>query len=259
MLRSLCQLKGYRFHATDGDIGQAADWYLDDEAWVVRYVVVDTGVWFPQQQVLIAPSLLGQPDWESGAIPVRLTRDEIERRPDAAHVRLRSREAGAAGESEAAWPPGKDHQEPFMIGMAGSPPEAVGPLLEVAPRGPTTPAGDALTARPLRSAYHAVGYDVEGKGRGKVGQLEDLLIDDQRWSLDYLVIDVGPGRSTKRVLVAIDWIRETSDAERTIRLGLAEDAIRSSPDFDPAAPANVQMETRRYDYHGRPKGKIGTP
>ena len=41
MLRSMSDLEGYAIRATDGPIGHVKDLYFDDEAWVVRYLVVE--------------------------------------------------------------------------------------------------------------------------------------------------------------------------------------------------------------------------
>ena len=45
MLRSMKDLGGYAIHATDGTIGHVKDFYFDDDAWVVRYHIVETGSW----------------------------------------------------------------------------------------------------------------------------------------------------------------------------------------------------------------------
>ena len=45
MLLSMKDLKGYSIGATDGDIGEVTDFYFDDDAWVIRYFIVDTGSW----------------------------------------------------------------------------------------------------------------------------------------------------------------------------------------------------------------------
>jgi len=47
MLRSVKDLKGHDIKANDGDIGRVHDFYLDDEAWAIRYLIVDTGRWLP--------------------------------------------------------------------------------------------------------------------------------------------------------------------------------------------------------------------
>ena len=43
MLRSLKDIEGYVVSASDGEIGKVADFLLDDERWVIRYWVVETG------------------------------------------------------------------------------------------------------------------------------------------------------------------------------------------------------------------------
>ena len=43
MLRNVKDLQGYAIRATDGIIGKVDDFYFDDRAWTVRYLVVDTG------------------------------------------------------------------------------------------------------------------------------------------------------------------------------------------------------------------------
>jgi len=63
MLRSTQDLEHYSIGATDGDIGQVKDFYFDDDAWVVRYLVVDTGTWLTGRRVLVSPISLREPDW----------------------------------------------------------------------------------------------------------------------------------------------------------------------------------------------------
>jgi uncharacterized protein YrrD len=46
MLRSMKDLEQFAIGATDGEIGQVKDLCFDDDAWVVRYLVVETGSWF---------------------------------------------------------------------------------------------------------------------------------------------------------------------------------------------------------------------
>jgi len=70
MLRSTKELEHYAIGATDGDIGHVNDFYFDDDAWVVRYLVVDTGTWLAGRTVLISPISIRQPDWIKRTLPV---------------------------------------------------------------------------------------------------------------------------------------------------------------------------------------------
>jgi hypothetical protein len=82
-LLSMKDLQGEALVARDGPIGSIVDLYFDDERWAVRYLVVDTGKPMPQRQVLIPPASIERGAREDGSIRVTLTREEVERSPDA--------------------------------------------------------------------------------------------------------------------------------------------------------------------------------
>ena len=81
MLRSVNELTGYQIAALDGTAGRLRELYFDDEHWLVRYLVVDTGLWLPGRLVLISPVAVREPDWETKSIPVALTKEQIEKGP----------------------------------------------------------------------------------------------------------------------------------------------------------------------------------
>ena len=68
--------------ATDGDIGHVKDFYFDDEAWVVRYLIVETGNWLSSRKVLISPIAIGRSNWADKVLSVSITRDKVKNSPD---------------------------------------------------------------------------------------------------------------------------------------------------------------------------------
>lgn len=78
---SLKALLGDTIVAQDGAIGFIADVYFDDEEWIVRYLVLDTGHPMPRREVLIRPALIVP--GPGGRIRVGLRRAEVEKCPDA--------------------------------------------------------------------------------------------------------------------------------------------------------------------------------
>jgi len=60
MLRTMQELTNYKIGATDGDIGHVKDFYFDDNYWVIRYFVIETGAWLNSRQVLITPLRSGK-------------------------------------------------------------------------------------------------------------------------------------------------------------------------------------------------------
>lgn len=82
-LRRARDLQGEAIFAHDGQIGFVADLYFDDKVWTARYLVVDTGRTMPRREVLIPCELIARGGSGDGSIRVRLTREEVEKSPEA--------------------------------------------------------------------------------------------------------------------------------------------------------------------------------
>jgi hypothetical protein len=54
-LRSAKEVRGYDIQGSGDAIGFVEDFIVDDEAWEVRYLVVDTSHWWWGRKVLVAP------------------------------------------------------------------------------------------------------------------------------------------------------------------------------------------------------------
>jgi hypothetical protein len=81
MLRSLKDLERYDVSANDGDVGRVVNFLLDDERWAIRYLVVDTGVFFRSRRVLVSPISFRQADWLTHRFHLALTIASIEGSP----------------------------------------------------------------------------------------------------------------------------------------------------------------------------------
>ena len=82
MLRKSTDLERFVIAATDGTVGHVEDFYFDDGAWVIRYLVVDTGTWLSSRKVLISPIAIGHPDWAAKLLPVSITKEQVRNSPD---------------------------------------------------------------------------------------------------------------------------------------------------------------------------------
>ncbi len=54
---------GSYIEAKDGDIGHVEDFIIDDTAWAVRYMIVDTVNWLPGKKVLVSPRWIQSMKW----------------------------------------------------------------------------------------------------------------------------------------------------------------------------------------------------
>jgi hypothetical protein len=68
--------------ARDGDLGEVDDFLVDDRAWTIRWLVVDTGSWLPGKRVLVSPEWVETVSWSDRAVRVGLSRAQIESAPE---------------------------------------------------------------------------------------------------------------------------------------------------------------------------------
>jgi len=239
MLRSIKTLHDYTIRALDGDIGRVHEFYFDDQSWLIRYLVADTGKWLPGRRVLLSPYSLGQPDWKGGVFPVELSKEQIENSPPISVDRPVSRQMETDLHAYYGW-------RPYWLG---------------APRGMLT----ALQAQAqkiatkeheddpnLRSTRQVIGYHIQATD-GEIGHVEDFIADDERWTLHYMVVDTRNWLPGKRVLIAPAWVTKVDWVERLVYVNLRRETVKDSPEFDPAIPINREYEVRLYDYYGRPR------
>jgi hypothetical protein len=79
-LRSSAEIIGYDIEATDGTLGEVADFGVDERTWAIREVVIDTKKWWPGGEVRVAPQEVASIDWNEGKMHLRLTREELRAR-----------------------------------------------------------------------------------------------------------------------------------------------------------------------------------
>lgn len=80
-LRSTREVIGYYIEARDRSIGHVEDFIVDEEAWAIRYMVVDTRNWWPGKKVLISPMWIRKVSWANSEVHVDLPRKEIKESP----------------------------------------------------------------------------------------------------------------------------------------------------------------------------------
>ena len=81
-LRSAKEVTGYHIHGSDGTVGHAVDFIVDDETWALRYLVVDTAHWWATgAKVLVSPYWSTSISWANREIHVDLTRQAIKDSP----------------------------------------------------------------------------------------------------------------------------------------------------------------------------------
>jgi hypothetical protein len=82
-LRSVKEVLGYHIQASDTDIGHIDDFIVDQDSWIIRYLVIDTSNWMPaSKKVLVAPAWVDFVDWKRSKVLVDMTSSQIKNSPE---------------------------------------------------------------------------------------------------------------------------------------------------------------------------------
>jgi sporulation protein YlmC with PRC-barrel domain len=250
MLRSLKSLIGYRIHATDGEMGHVDDFYFDDRDWSVRHIAVDLGQWRDRRQILLGPKAV-QDDSMNRVLAVPLTRRQVEERPGIDTDPPVARQEEKIFHTYYAWPPyvgggGFFSMDPFV------PEFYFQASLHDPNTSPFEVVGQANGDRHLQSAREMIGYHVQATD-GPIGHVEDLVLDDSKWRIRYLVVHTHEWIPAAKLLVSSRLVDELSWPAAKVYLNVPRSRIEHSKKFDPSAPASRVYEEVEFDYYGRPK------
>lgn len=81
-LRSSKMVTGYNVRALQGKVGHVANILLDDETWVLRYLVIDTHDWLPSKHVLVSTAWVDVVDWTHATVDLDVTKEMVEASPE---------------------------------------------------------------------------------------------------------------------------------------------------------------------------------
>lgn len=243
MFKSIKQLTGRHLEGTDGPIGKASDFLFDDERWVIRYLVANTGSWLTDRRVLISPYLLGRPtaDHPGEHFPIKLTRDQIERCPginaDLPVSRRYERELAQYYAYPTYWGVGPD-----LWGYSAY------PILKETPEERREFIQEVDQCH-LRSAREVEGYHVHVTD-GFIGHVEDFIVEDATWAIRYVAIDTRNSLPGKKVVISPAWIHKVDWSAGEIRVAMSREAVQESPELDITKLPDRDYEERLFEHYG---------
>ena len=95
-LRSVEAVVGHRVHLLDRVVGHVEELLVDDDGWLIRFIVVDVCKWRPGERILLSPRRVSQIDWTRRMVRFDLGCRELETRHahrDAVWIRRASDDA----------------------------------------------------------------------------------------------------------------------------------------------------------------------
>lgn len=87
---------------------------------------------------------------------------------------------------------------------------------------------------------------------GDVGRVVNVLLDDETWSVRYLVVETGSFFNGRQVLISPISFRQIDWSTQRFHLALTTDKIKNSPTIDTDKPVSRQHERDYSGYYGYP-------
>ena len=259
MLRNTKDLENYAIHATDGEIGHVKDFYFDDDAWVVRYLVVDAGSWFSSRKVLISPISVDAPNWPDKTLSVSITKEQVKNSPNIDTDQPVSRQNeeqtmgyygyanywGGAG----MWGGGM-YPYAMVPGYAGYGVDRVEREREMEAYLRAERARHRNDDPHLRSCNAVIHYHLHAKD-GEIGHVAGYLVDEQTWAIRYLIVDTSNWWMGHKVLIAPEWITAVHLSDKTVSVDLSRESVKAAPVYDPETLWSRQSDLDLYGHYGR--------
>ena len=244
MKRSINSLIGFTMGATDGEIGKVKEFYFDDETWTIRYLIVETGSWLFGREVLISPQALLAPDWEDKIFPINLTKEQVKNSPDIDTKQPVSRQEEIRLQNFYEW---TTYWGGGFYGGGMPLPMNHAKLEEKENLSIKKAKGDIH----LRSSAVVIGYKIKAD-YGEIGTVEDFLIDDSSWKIDFMLVDTGDLLPGKKVLISPSWIKEIDWETSAVTVNATVDSIKNSPEYDHTQPLTDAYSKLLHNYYRTP-------
>jgi sporulation protein YlmC with PRC-barrel domain len=241
MLNKANALKDYKVNSLDGLIGQVKEFYFDEKYWVIHYLVADTGNWLNAGQVLISPYARITAVRDKKLIAVELTKKQIEDSPSLNSERPNPRQSEQVYYGYYGWPM---YSSGFFIWG----PHASVILDHEQWRNSTQ--GAKASDLHMHSTYGASGLKIEAADQD-IGQVEDLIIDDETWVIRYIIINIRDCRLGKKILFSPQWIERVSWNESKAYVNLSRETIEQAPEYTEESLITRDYETALHRHYNR--------
>lgn len=227
MKRSMKALIGYTIGATNGEIGKIKDFFFDDKTWTIRYLIVETGNWISGRKILIAPKALLTPDEKKEVFPVNLTMGQVRNSPNI------NTELPVSRQNEMKWNKYYSWTNYWNkgVGTSGMMMQVEDPIEEAIHNNNNTIDEVSINDPDLRSAQQVAGYSINSND-GTLGKVEDFIIDDSSWKIDWIVVNIGNWFAEKKVLISSKTIKEIKWQDSTVAINESAMQLKDSPEYN---------------------------
>ncbi len=272
-------IRSYKLKGVDGEVGGIKDLYFDDKYWTVRYLIANTGNWLNTRKVLISPYFLNNMDHDSELINVDLTKDQIEKSPSIDQDKPVSRQYELTYHNyygsplywtgpylwgvdpyitrdREKWPGMRDRSAGSFGSETGATRTNLGESGVQDTNTGLTNSGNRVSTNSdnswdanLRSIDEVNGYKIHASDEDKIGHVDDFIIDEDTWTIRYLIINTGNLFTGKKVLVSPEWIERISWDDSKVYINLSKESIKQSPEYSDEIELTRDYESSLYGHY----------
>ena len=196
---SLKQLIGLELEAKDGIVGRVSDYLIDERTWTVGYAAVPVGGMFSSDR---------------RSIPVAALHLDGERRAVTSSRNLVELAAMSPVDLVT-----KDEEGWAEVGVNS------------APRPVSFP---PEPQSPWRSFKAILGSHISASD-GLYGSLQDLLVELDRWNIQYFVGHSYQWKKKSSVLIPTAWVEKVNWMGETVEVAASREALEREPSYKPAS------------------------
>lgn len=261
MLISLREVTGYEMHSRDGKIGIASDFLFDQKSWFIKSIVDKSGKVF-SKELLFSAGSIGGLDMQEKILHMDLDNEQIKHSP-----RLTVRDVL----NPERFLPMDDNKVVFHSDWLNNWNSMRLTVLGKQKKYATTKilnSSDLLHQEAMKDASLFVRNDDEeiptlqssamtfgfkiSSRNGDMGYMQDFIVNDEDWSIKFLVINTKRNFSGKKILVspeAIDWI---SWRRKHVSVDMEKEKLAGCPHFDMSFPLNPELQSaiqEKYECH----------
>lgn len=225
MQRNLNSLLGLKLEGTDGEIGKLIDFYFDDISWIIRHLILKTGSWFSERDVLISPEAVEHSHWEPGILSVRLTKDQMLKSPKIETDKPVARQQEIEIYGHNLWQPywGNNFYTTGLWDINAQAQSNDKNEKEKHERNGHN--------RHLRSTQVVTGFDIQARDGG-IGHVIDFIFDDLSWQISHVAVDTHNWIGGKKILIPVLNIMEIRRGESKVFVNEKVESIKNGFPFD---------------------------
>lgn len=258
-LHKLSDLIRHTLLLNDGSVATVVCVYFDDQNWTVRHFVVRMDGQHPGREVLVPPNAIQGLPHQPGSFGATLTREELESAPSADSQMPVSRHYQLQIPPQSGCPPSLSRDigagsvrstDVNWFGWLPVPPQGrvFDPTIQASlptqpDHRPETPKHPHLCSSESVRGYHLLARD------GKIGHVEDFILEEPDWKVRYLEINTRNWLPGKHVLMTPAWILDVNWAMQQVEVGLDRRTIQTAPPYEPKMAISPDDEIELRDHY----------